>query len=113
VPSLFLSRGGSLLALWHTRVILGLSKFQGGPCHHGCVDHLDDRKAIVQAIVIVASAWLFWVGSYNNKKGVKLAENQGRSLKSQSSFRFLSRPRGRDEDLVVWKKVDTDKTVQI
>jgi len=22
---------------------------------------------IVQAIVIVASAWLFWVGSYNNK----------------------------------------------
>ena len=45
--------------------------------------------------------------------GVKLAESQGRSLKSQSSFRFLARPRGRDEDLVVRKKVDAEKTVQI
>ena len=25
------------------------------------------KTAIVQAIVIVASAWLFWVGSYYNK----------------------------------------------
>lgn len=58
-----LPRGGSLLPLWHTRVILGLSKFQGDPCHHGFVDRLDERKALVQVIVIVASAWLFWVGS--------------------------------------------------
>jgi site-specific recombinase XerC len=35
--------------------------------NHGCVDRLDERKALVQAIGIVASAWLFWVGSYNNK----------------------------------------------
>jgi hypothetical protein len=35
--------------------------------NHGCVDRLDDRNALVQAIVIVASALLFWVGSYNNK----------------------------------------------
>ena len=55
--------GESLLTLWHTRVILGLSKFQGDPCHHGFVDRLDERKALVQVIVIVASAWLFWVGS--------------------------------------------------
>ena len=41
-----------------TRVILDLSNFQVDPCHRGCPDHANCH--------IVASSWLFWVGSFNN-----------------------------------------------
>jgi len=88
-----------------------LSKFQGDPCHHhGCVDRLEDGNRPGDRHRCICLAVLG--RKLKQQVGVKLAESQGRSLKSQSSFRFLACPRGRDEDLV-WKKVDTDKTVQI
>ena len=92
------------MALWHTKVILGLSKFQGDPCHDGCTNNPGNLHHCICLAVLGRKL--------KQQVGVKLAESQGRSLKSQSSFRFLACPRGRDEDLV-WKKVDTDKTVQI
>ena len=78
------------MALWHTKVILGLSKFQGDPCHDGCTNNPGNLHHCICVAVLGRKL--------KQQVGVKLAESQGRYLKSQSSF--VSLPA---EDLV-WKR---------
>ena len=87
---LITSGGWILMALWHTKVILGLSKFQGDPCHDGCTNNPGNLHHCICLAVLGRKL--------KQQVGVKLAESQGRYLKSQSSF--VSLPA---EDLV-WKR---------